>query len=31
VREDVPILGDLVQDFNFSQPPRPPLILSTSP
>jgi phospholipase C len=31
VREDVPILGDLVQDFNFSQPPRPPLILSTRP
>ncbi len=27
VREDAPILGDLVLDFDFSQAPRPPLIL----
>jgi phospholipase C len=27
VREDSPILGDLRSDFNFNQPPRPPLIL----
>ncbi len=31
VREDVPILGNLVQDFNFNQPPRPPVLLSTNP
>jgi hypothetical protein len=31
VREDVPILGDLAQDFDFNQSPRPPLILSTHP
>jgi phospholipase C len=31
VREDVPVLGDLAQDFNFNQPPRPPLVLSTNP
>ncbi len=31
VREDVPILGNLINDFNFNQPPRPPLILTTSP
>jgi phospholipase C len=27
VRENVPVLGDLMNDFNFSLPPRPPLIL----
>ncbi len=27
VRENVPILGDLTADFDFDQPPRPPLIL----
>jgi phospholipase C len=27
VREDAAILGDLAQDFDFTQPPRPPLIL----
>jgi phospholipase C len=31
VREDVPILGDLVQDFDFTQKPRPPLILDLYP
>ncbi len=31
VREDVPILGNLVNDFDFTQAPRPPLILPTSP
>jgi len=31
VREDVQILGDLVNDFDFSQPPRPPLILNPHP
>ena len=31
VREEVPILGDLAQDFDFNQTPRPPLILSTHP
>jgi phospholipase C len=31
VREDVPVLGNLVKDFDFSQPPRPPLILSPCP
>src|SRR5579884_762351 len=28
VRETVPQLGDLRNDFDFSQPPRPPLVLS---
>lgn len=27
VRENVPQLGNLLQDFDFSQPPRPPLVL----
>ncbi len=27
VREALPILGDLIADFDFSQPPRPPLLL----
>ena len=31
VREDVPILGDLSNDFDFSQTPRSPLALSTQP
>jgi phospholipase C len=31
VRETEPLLGDLVRDFNFNQPPAPPLILPTHP
>ena len=31
VREDEPILGNLVQDFNFNQAPRAPVLLSTNP
>ncbi len=31
VREDVPILGDLIQDFDFAQQPRPPLLLDPYP
>ena len=31
VRENVPGLGNLVQDFNFSQKPRPALILNAHP
>jgi phospholipase C len=31
VRENVPVLGNLVQDFDFSQPPRPPVLLPTHP
>jgi len=31
VRENVSQLGDLIQDFDFSQPPRPPLVLPTHP
>jgi phospholipase C len=31
VREDEPILGTLVQDFDFSQAPRPPVLLATNP
>jgi phospholipase C len=31
VREEVPALGDLANDFNFAQPPRPPVILSPHP
>jgi len=31
VRENTPILGNLVNDFNFSQPPRQPLLLPTNP
>jgi hypothetical protein len=31
VREDAPALGNLVADFNFSQPPLPPLLLPTNP
>ncbi len=31
VRENAPQLGDLISDFDFTQPPRPPLILPTNP
>ena len=31
VRENAPVLGTLVNDFDFSQPPRPPLVLSLQP
>jgi len=31
VREDVPLLGNLIQDFNFNQAPRPPVLLATNP
>jgi len=31
VRENASQLGNLTQDFDFAQPPRPPLILSTNP
>ena len=31
VRENTPILGDLAQDFDFSQTPRKPLILNPTP
>jgi phospholipase C len=31
VRENVPQLGDLVQDFDFSQAPRPPVVLDAHP
>ncbi len=31
VRENAPILGNLVKDFDFSQKPRPPLILPLHP
>jgi len=31
VRETQPILGNLVHDFNFNQPPRPPMLLPTNP
>jgi phospholipase C len=31
VRENAPILGNLASDFNFSQPPRQPLLLPTNP
>ena len=31
VREIAPILGNLVQDFNFSQAPRAPVLLPTNP
>jgi phospholipase C len=31
VREDEPLLGNLVLDFNFNQRPRPPLLLPTNP
>ena len=31
VRENAPILGNLVNDFNFNQAPRPPVLLPTNP
>jgi Phosphoesterase family len=31
VRENQPILGNLVKDFNFNQTPRPPFLLPTNP
>jgi hypothetical protein len=31
VRETVPLLGDLAQDFDFTQKPRPPLLLEPYP
>ena len=31
VRENQPILGNLVQDFNFNQAPRAPVLLATNP
>jgi len=31
VREQVAVLGDLTNDFDFSQPPRPPIVLSVHP
>ena len=31
VRENTPILGNLLNDFNFSQPPRAPFLLPTNP
>jgi len=31
VREDEPILGNMIQDFDFSQPPRAPVLLPTNP
>ena len=31
VRENVSILGDLTQDFDFTQPPRPPTLLPVHP
>src|SRR5438128_1067695 len=31
VREAAPILGDLAADFDFTQPPRPPLLLAVHP
>lgn len=31
VRENVPVLSSLLEDFDFTQPPRPPLILPLHP
>ena len=31
VREDAKVLGNLVNDFNFDKPPRPPVLLPTNP
>jgi phospholipase C len=31
VRENAPILGNLINDFNFNQPPRKPFLLPTNP
>ena len=31
VREDAPQLGDLLEEFDFSRSPRPPMVLPTEP
>jgi len=31
VRENAPALGNLAADFDFNQPSRPPIVLSTTP
>jgi phospholipase C len=31
VRENAPILGNLIKDFNFAQEPRPPVLLPLHP
>jgi phospholipase C len=31
VRENAPILGDLIKEFDFTQSPRPPALLSPHP
>ncbi len=31
VRENAKVLGDLASDFDFSQQPRPPVVLSVKP
>jgi hypothetical protein len=31
VRENAPQLGNLIQDFDFTQAPRPPMVLPTNP
>ena len=31
VRENEPLLGNLIKDFDFSQPPRAPLLLPVDP
>jgi hypothetical protein len=31
VRENAPMLGNLVRDFNFGQKPRPPVLLPPRP
>jgi Phosphoesterase family len=31
IRENAPALGNLIYDFNFSQRPRPPVLLPTNP
>ena len=31
VRENVPLLGNMVEDFNFNEPPRAPVLLATNP
>jgi hypothetical protein len=31
VRETLPVLGDITAGFDFTQPPRPPLILDPTP
>jgi hypothetical protein len=31
MREEIPILGDLLEEFDFSQDPLPPLVLDPKP